>query len=185
MKRGRTEACDPVGACDLFIVDSQRPKDVFSGPVTPGSGKGRLPLVLVVEDEEKTRISVAEGLGLEGWNVFAAADGNQAVERLAAADYDLVILDWMMPGLDGYAVCRSLQGDAATRDIPVIFVSTLDAPDDEARGLALGAVDYVTRPLRPATCSRSCQLRSAARKSGMKSPRSASTTPTSVTSGKW
>lgn len=144
MKRGRTEACDPVGACDLFIVDSQRPKDAFSGPVTPGSGKGRLPLVLVVEDEEKTRISVAEGLGLEGWNVFAAADGNQAVERLAAADYDLVILDWMMPGLDGLGVLQHLRRQG--RHTPVLMLTVRDSVADRVTGLEAGADDYLTKP---------------------------------------
>ncbi|MFO1191589.1 MAG: adenylate/guanylate cyclase domain-containing protein [Rhodoferax sp.] len=108
------------------------------------------PTILIVDDAPANAALLVEMLQGE-FRTQVALRGEEALQRARAAQPpDLILLDIMMPGLDGYAVCRSLQGDAATRDIPVIFVSTLDAPDDEARGLALGAVDYVTRPLRPA-----------------------------------
>jgi diguanylate cyclase (GGDEF)-like protein len=104
------------------------------------------PIVLVVDDVP-TNIhllgSVIQDLG----EIVVATSGQQALELTRSEQRpDLILLDVMMPGLDGYQVCRMLQADPWTRSIPVIFVTARDHEADEARGLELGAVDYITRP---------------------------------------
>jgi len=85
------------------------------------------------------------------YSLLAAIDGETALERaLVDPQPDLILLDVMMPGMNGYDVCERLKADPATKDIPVIFVTSLDDPEDEAKGLDLGAVDYITKPISPA-----------------------------------
>ena len=69
---------------------------------------------------------------------------------------DLVLLDIVMPGMDGYEVCRRLKADARTRSIPVLFVTSLDEAEDETKGLGLGAIDYITRPFGAQLLGNSC-----------------------------
>jgi putative two-component system response regulator len=81
-----------------------------------------------------------------------AANGGLRALRLAtvAPQPDLILLDVMMPDMDGYEVLARLRADPITRDIPVVFLTALDSAADEERGLQLGAVDYITKPIRPA-----------------------------------
>ncbi len=106
--------------------------------------------VLIVDDTPNNIQVMMETLRDE-YAVIAALDGRKAL-YLAGGDNppDAILLDVLMPGMDGYEVCRILKSDKRTRDIPVIFVTSGDDEDDEQKGLSLGAVDYIHKPLRPA-----------------------------------
>ena len=108
------------------------------------------PAVLVVDDMPENLAVLGELLQSD-YRVRVANSGRRALEvAVSAPQPDLILLDVMMPELDGYDVLKILQGDAATRDIPVIFVTAMDASADEERGFALGAVDYIHKPIKPA-----------------------------------
>ncbi|MBT0960447.1 GGDEF domain-containing response regulator [Denitromonas iodatirespirans] len=108
------------------------------------------PRVLIVDDE-RSNISLLGNLLQPDCEVVVATDGESALRRAAAAARpDLILLDVMMPGMDGYQVCKQLKDSDATRDIPVIFITAMGEEDDEALGLRIGAVDYVTKPFSPA-----------------------------------
>ncbi|MBI4868789.1 MAG: response regulator [Candidatus Wallbacteria bacterium] len=106
--------------------------------------------VLLVDDESSNLEFLCALLQHE-YNITVAKSGAQALAR-AAADPppDVIVLDILMPEMDGYEVCRRLKADERTRDIPVIFVTALDGEADEEKGFALGAVDYASKPFRPA-----------------------------------
>ena len=105
--------------------------------------------VLVVDDTPGN-LSLMSGLLKDDYKVKVANNGVKAL-RIAAADNppDLILLDIMMPGIDGYEVCQSLKADPKTRDIPVIFLTAKSEVEDEKKGLELGAVDYITKPISP------------------------------------
>jgi len=105
--------------------------------------------VLVVDDTPDN-LTLMGSLLRDHYHVKVANNGERAL-KIAQSDTppDLILLDIMMPGLDGHEVCRQLKGRAATRDIPVIFLTARSNPDDERAGLALGAVDYITKPISP------------------------------------
>ncbi len=105
--------------------------------------------VLIVDDTPGNIHMLMETLKAE-YAIIAATSGEKALQ-LATSDPvpDLILLDIMMPGMDGYEVCRRLKGDVRTSRIPVIFVTRLTEEEDEAHGLELGAVDYITKPFRP------------------------------------
>jgi diguanylate cyclase (GGDEF)-like protein/PAS domain S-box-containing protein len=115
---------------------------------TQGTGK---PIVLIVDDVPDNLSAISEMISDLGVDVRVASNGPVAL-RYARLDPhpDLVLLDVMMPGMDGHAVLRALRADAETHDIPVIFVTALDNPDNEERGIQEGAVDYITKPINPA-----------------------------------
>ena len=105
---------------------------------------------ILVVDDTPDNLSLMNKL-LEGdYKVKVATNGEKAL-RIAAADTppDLILLDVMMPGMDGYEVCRRLMADAGTRHIPVIFLTAKAEVEDEKRGLELGAVDYIAKPISP------------------------------------
>jgi putative two-component system response regulator len=106
--------------------------------------------ILIVDDTPVNIHVLMEALK-DDYAIIAAKEGEKAL-RLAATEPapDIVLLDVMMPGMDGYEVCCRLKENHATRDIPVIFITALTDEDDEARGLSLGAVDYITKPFHPA-----------------------------------
>ena len=95
--------------------------------------------VLVVDDEKQNRELLTELLRSE-CRVILAKNGAQALERAREQRPDLILLDVLMPDMNGFEVIQQLKNDDSTRDIPVIFISALDAPTDEERGLDLGAV---------------------------------------------
>ena len=106
--------------------------------------------VLVVDDTP-TNLTILGDLLSPLYRVRVANSGQRALAAAASQPQpDLILLDIMMPGMDGYTVIQHLKADPDLRHIPVIFVTAMNADDDEARGLALGAVDYVTKPIRPA-----------------------------------
>jgi DNA-binding response OmpR family regulator len=102
------------------------------------------PHVLLVEDEEKTRASVAEGFEMEGWVVRMAANGESAVELLNRETFDLIVLDWMLPGGDGLEVLRYAR--ARGTQTPVLMLTVRDSVQDRVAGLEAGADDYLTKP---------------------------------------
>jgi len=104
--------------------------------------------VLVVDDTEANIDILVETIGAD-YDVSVAMDGESALEDVADEKPDLILLDIMMPGMDGYEVCKQLKSDENTKDIPIIFLTAMTEEQDEARGLALGAVDYVTKPFSP------------------------------------
>lgn len=104
--------------------------------------------LLIVDDEKQNRTLLTELLQ-DDYQIILAKNGVQALERAQSHLPDLILLDVLMPEMDGLTVIRSLKAADATRHIPVIFVSALDTPDDEERGLDLGAVDYIAKPFHP------------------------------------
>lgn len=104
------------------------------------------PLILVVEDEDAQREVLVYNLTAEGYRVIAAADGDQAMERIAEESPDLLVLDWMMPGLSGIEICRRLKTREATANMPIIMLSARSEEADRVRGLETGADDYVVKP---------------------------------------
>jgi diguanylate cyclase (GGDEF)-like protein len=108
------------------------------------------PRVLIVDDE-RSNINILGNLLMPECEVLVATDGAGALRRAAAElPPDIILLDVVMPGMDGYQVCKRLKADAATRDIPVIFITAMGEEESEALGLQIGAVDYVTKPFSPA-----------------------------------
>ena len=105
--------------------------------------------LLIVDDNEDNRYTLTRQLARAGYtDVTAAADGREALELLQSRKFDLVLLDVIMPGLDGFDVCERLRADEATRDIPVVFLTALDDTLDKVRAFSVGAVDYLTKPFR-------------------------------------
>ncbi len=103
-------------------------------------------LVLVVDDTPANIDILLEGLGSEPYEVAVAIDGEAALEFVADTVPDLVLLDVMMPGIDGYEVCKQLKENPATAKVPVIFLTALDKVENKSAGFERGGVDYVTKP---------------------------------------
>ena len=106
------------------------------------------PVVLVVDDEE-TNIDILLGILGDYYNISVAMDGPSALESIDEVRPDLILLDIMMPGMDGYEVCRKLKADKKTRNIPVIYLTAMTQVEDEILGFEVGAVDYITKPISP------------------------------------
>jgi two-component system phosphate regulon response regulator PhoB len=104
------------------------------------------PLVLVVEDEPAQREVLAYNLEAEGFRVAAAESGDEALMLVAEERPDLILLDWMLPGVSGIEVCRRLKSRGETKAVPVIMISARSEEVDRVRGLETGADDYVTKP---------------------------------------
>jgi adenylate cyclase len=129
--------------------------------VRPGVGPGAGPesaagaaaparaVILVVDDNEDNRDMLARRLRRQNYEVLTAAGGRAALTTLAGAPVDLVLLDVMMPDLDGYAVLERLKADSVLRDIPVLMISALDELDSVVRCIQLGAEDYLGKPFEP------------------------------------
>lgn len=106
--------------------------------------------ILIVDDDEMNRYTLARRLRREGYqDLTEAADGITALALLRSHPFDLVLLDVMMPGMNGYEVLRTLKSDPALRGIPVIMISALDAVDGAVRCIELGAEDYLPKPFNP------------------------------------
>jgi len=104
------------------------------------------PAVLVVEDEQNIRELVCLHLGLENYDCVQAGDGEQALKQARSRSFDLVILDVMLPGLDGVTVCRAIRRDSANPDVPVLMLTARREESDKVVGLESGADDYLTKP---------------------------------------
>jgi putative two-component system response regulator len=105
--------------------------------------------ILVVDDEPANRLILEDLVG-EYYAVHAMANGRQALEYLMAADpVDLILMDVMMPIMDGFEACRRIKAEPRLQDIPVLFLTSLESAADEARGLSLGAEDFIHKPFSP------------------------------------
>ncbi|WP_113701949.1 response regulator transcription factor [Nonomuraea lactucae] len=102
--------------------------------------------VLVAEDDEKQAALIRRYLELEGHTVTVVHDGQAAMDEVFRQPPDLLLLDWMLPGVDGTTVCRRVRGEG---DLPVLMLTARSTEDDLLRGLELGADDYVTKPFSP------------------------------------
>jgi DNA-binding response OmpR family regulator len=102
--------------------------------------------ILTVEDDERIRTSVRLALEDEGWIVDEADSGERAVELFQAAPADVVLIDIMLPGIDGFELCRTLR---RTSDVPIVMVTARNDTHDVVAGLEAGADDYLTKPFAP------------------------------------
>jgi DNA-binding response OmpR family regulator len=105
--------------------------------------------VLVVDDEAPIRLLCRVNLEAEGMTVMEAADGPAGLERAREEQPDVVLLDVMIPGIDGWRVAEQLLDDPRTSGIPIVFLTARAELRDRARGLDLGGIDYVTKPFNP------------------------------------
>ena len=105
--------------------------------------------VLVIDDEAPIRLLCKVNLEAEGMDVLEAPDGPSGLEKARDSRPDVVLLDVMMPGLDGWRVAEALLEDDRTNEIPIIFLTARAEFRDRARGLDIGGVDYVTKPFNP------------------------------------
>ena len=105
--------------------------------------------ILVVDDEIYIVHILDFSLGMEGYEVVTALDGEQALEKMKAERPDLIVLDIMMPKLDGYEVCKTVKGNPDTAHIPVILLSAKGRHVDQKMGFDVGADDYITKPFSP------------------------------------
>jgi DNA-binding response OmpR family regulator len=110
------------------------------------TGKDVMPTVLIVDDEPIVREVVADYLRKDGFRVESAADGPEALSRFATARPDLVLLDLMLPGIDGLEVCRRIR---TTSNVPIIMVTAKSEETDTIIGLGVGADDYIAKPFSP------------------------------------
>ncbi len=105
---------------------------------------------ILIVDDERYNIQVLTDFLREEYTIMAAKTGEQALSAVQGPNQpDLILLDILMPGMDGYEVCRQLKAGSNTMHIPVIFVTALDDSDEEVRGFEIGAVDYITKPFKP------------------------------------
>jgi DNA-binding response OmpR family regulator len=107
------------------------------------------PKVLVIDDEAPIRLLCRVNLEAEKMEVVEAEDGTQGLELASTEQPDVILLDVMMPGLDGWEVLHRLLDDEQTKEIPIVFLTARAELRDRARGLELGGVDYVTKPFNP------------------------------------
>ncbi|MCL1472169.1 EAL domain-containing protein [Argonema antarcticum] len=105
-------------------------------------------LILIVDDHPTNLKMLFSFLKSYGFKVLVANDGESAIDKLQEVSPDLILLDIMMPGIDGFETCQRLKASAVTKDIPVIFMTALTDSENKVRGLSLGAVDYITKPFQ-------------------------------------
>jgi len=102
--------------------------------------------VLLVEDEKSIVTLIKYNLEKEGFKVFCAETGEEALKIIKEKTFDVVILDWMLPDVSGIEVCRQIKKDKKLKNIPVLILTAKGEPDDKIKGLEVGADDYVTKP---------------------------------------
>jgi len=125
--------------------------------------------ILVVDDEPDIVELVSYNLKKEGFDVLSASDGEEALSRIKTDNYDLVILDLMLPGIQGTEICRILRNDPRTQRLPVIMLTAKGDEIDRILGLEIGADDYLTKPFSPRELA--ARIRAVLRRVGEQSPR--------------
>jgi len=109
---------------------------------------------ILVVDDSPANIDVVKSILSDSYLVQAAVNGKVALKIAEKRKPDLILLDIMMPDMDGFEVCEALKADASTADIPVMFVTGRDQESDESKGLRVGAVGYITKPVDPSELKR-------------------------------
>ncbi len=104
--------------------------------------------ILIVDDNPTNLKVLSETISALGWEILIATDGESAIEQAEYAQPDLILLDVMMPGMDGFKTCKELKQKSATEDIPIIFLTALTDQFNKVLGLSIGAVDYITKPFQ-------------------------------------
>lgn len=105
--------------------------------------------ILIVDDVPANLGVLLDFLDTAGYEVLVAESGRGALDQLAYAEPDIILLDVTMPGIDGYETCRRVKADERWRDTPVLFLTALNEPTDKVRGFEVGAVDFISKPLHP------------------------------------
>ncbi|MDJ0903108.1 MAG: response regulator, partial [Xenococcus sp. MO_188.B8] len=105
--------------------------------------------ILIVDDNTSNLAVIVDYLEESGLNILVSQDGDSSLKRAKYAKPSIILLDVLMPGIDGYETCRRLKNDPETKDIPVIFMTALSSTKDKVKGFEVGAVDYVTKPIQP------------------------------------
>jgi len=121
---------------------------MIPGIYNPNKSRGRKPIILTVDDDPRNLAVVRDCLVEFNYTLLASEDGESAVTRAEYSHPDLILLDVMMPGIDGYETCRRLKSLESTKDIPVIFMTALSETEHKVKGLEAGAVDYITKPFQ-------------------------------------
>jgi DNA-binding response OmpR family regulator len=119
----------------------------FAGPAR--RRRDRRARLLVADDEPSMRLLCRINLDLAGYEVVEAENGSDALHKMREGNFDLVLLDVMMPDLSGHDVAASLIEHELVRDLPIVFLSARTSPSDLRRGFELGALDYITKPFDP------------------------------------
>src|SRR5262249_5936308 len=145
--RRRARARSSPSTCPPLPFRSSKRKDRgYSWHATTG---GSVTRVLVIDDEAPIRLLCRVNLEAEGMEVLEASDGPSGLEQARKEKPDVILLDVMMPALDGWRVAEQLLDDDSTSEIPVIFLTARAEFRDRARGLDIGGIDYVTKPFNP------------------------------------
>lgn len=131
----------PSPSADTVQADLDRNQ----APTIPG--ERRQPLVLIVDDEPKNAKLLAAKLAGQPYTIKSAFNGADALEMVSQHEPDLILVDVMMPGMDGYEVTQLIKADEKTRAIPVIMITALDGPEDKSKGMAVGAEAFLTKPV--------------------------------------
>jgi len=114
-------------------------------------GSTSAPRILIVDDQPDIRLMCRVNLQLEGYEVIEAPDGDAGLEMTRSERPDLVLLDVMMPGLDGWEFMKEIKADEETADIPIVLLTARVQREDEIRGWLSGAADYLAKPFNPST----------------------------------
>ena len=110
------------------------------------------PVILMVDDTPTNLGVLSEFLSLDGYEVLVAEDGESALQRASYAKPDLILLDVLMPEMDGFETCQRLKAQPDTQEIPIIFMTALSDTDHKIKGFEVGAVDYITKPSNRKKC---------------------------------
>ena len=121
--------------------------------------------ILVVDDEPDIVELVSYNLKKEGFDVLSASDGEEALNKIRTDNYDLIILDLMLPGIQGTEICRILRNDPRTQRLPVIMLTAKGEEIDRILGLEIGADDYLTKPFSPRELA--ARIRAVLRRAGI------------------
>jgi two-component system, OmpR family, phosphate regulon response regulator PhoB len=130
----------------ISVPDPRPAQEARNAPPRPNSAAVAPPRILVVEDEAALSLLLSYNLEAEGFVVERVERGDEAELRLVESPPDLVILDWMLPGVSGLEICRRMRARDATRSLPVIMLTARGDESERVRGLSIGADDYIVKP---------------------------------------